>query len=149
MSAQLGLNASRMDSRSAHTTPPVPFIEGYCEQNISRLRPAVGNEWIVRRPLKVGIVEIHIRKAMPGRRKVDQPTALSEKGCNAVHQDKVAQVIGAKLGLEPIQGVAKRCSHNSGVSDNHVEGFATRQQSIGTGTHILKAGQIQLDQFEV
>jgi hypothetical protein len=44
MPAQFGLNASRMDSRSAHTTTPVPFIEGHREKDIRRLRPAIGNE---------------------------------------------------------------------------------------------------------
>ena len=39
-------------------------------------------------------------------------------------------MIGAELGLEPIGSVAKGCGHNSGVSDNRVEGFAFRQQSI-------------------
>jgi hypothetical protein len=41
-----------------------------------------------------------------------------------VQCDKVTQVIGAELGLEPIGSVAKRCGHNFGVSDNRVEGFA-------------------------
>ena len=85
---------------------------------------------------------------MTGRRKVDQPPAIPDKRCNTVHQDKVAQVIGAELGLEPIGSVAKGCGHNSGVSDNRVERFAFRQQSIGAGTHVLKAGQIEFNQFE-
>jgi hypothetical protein len=29
---------------------PVPLIEGHREKDICRLRPAVGNEWIIRRP---------------------------------------------------------------------------------------------------
>jgi hypothetical protein len=40
MPGQFGLNASRMDSSSAHTTTPVPFIEGHLEKDIRRLRPA-------------------------------------------------------------------------------------------------------------
>src|SRR5208282_149561 len=122
MPAQFGLNASRMDSRRAHAIP-VALIEGNREKDIGCLRPAVGNEWIIRRPLKVGIREIHIRKAVTGRRKVDQPSAFAEKRCNAVHQDEVPEVIGAELGLEPIGSVAKGCGHNSGVSDNRIEGF--------------------------
>ena len=65
-----------------------------------------------------------------------------------VHQDKVAQVVSAELGLEPIGSVAKGCGHNPGVSDNHVDKFAFRQQSSGAGTHVLKAGQIEFNQFE-
>src|ERR1700730_6270800 len=137
-----------MYRRRAYAIPSMTPVKRNGEEDIRSLGPAVGNEGFISRPLKVGIVEIHIRKAVPGRRKIDQSSAFAEKSCNAVHQNEVPQVIGAELHLEPIGSVAKGCGHNSGVSDNRVEGFAFREQSIGAGTHVLKAGQIELDHFE-
>src|ERR1700756_4356622 len=57
-------------------------------------------------------------------------------------------MIGAELSLKSINSVAKWSGHNSSVCDNHVERFPFRQQPIGAGTHALKAGQIEIDQFE-
>jgi hypothetical protein len=41
VSMQLGLNASRMYSRSAYATVPVPFVEGNCEEDVRRLGPPI------------------------------------------------------------------------------------------------------------
>src|ERR1700745_4040399 len=57
-------------------------------------------------------------------------------------------MIGAELSLKSIDSVAKGSGHDSSVCDNHVERFPFRQQPIGADAHALKAGQIELDQFE-
>ena len=75
MASQFGLDASGMHGRSAHTTLTVPPVEGNSEENIRRLRPAVGNERLIGRPLKVGILEIDVGVAVTGRRQVDQPSS--------------------------------------------------------------------------
>src|SRR5436190_20656967 len=104
-----------MHSRSTYATTPVLAVERHCKQDVRRLRSAIGNEGFIKRVLKVGILEIHVRIAMTRRRQVDEPPAIADKRCNPVDQDKVAQVIRPELRFEAIGGVAKRCGHYSGI----------------------------------
>jgi hypothetical protein len=91
---QLRVYASRMHSRSAHATIPMPLVESNREEDVGRLRSAISNEGIIGCSLKVGIFEIYVRKAMARRRQVDQPPSYANETRNPVHQDKVAQMIG-------------------------------------------------------
>jgi hypothetical protein len=78
MATQLGLYASGMHGRSAHATPTVPLIESNSEKNVRGLGASVGNERLVGRCSKVGIVEVDVGEAMPRRRQIDQPSAGAE-----------------------------------------------------------------------
>src|SRR4029077_11018691 len=109
VSAQLRLYASRMHSCSPHAAIAVTFVEFDCEEDIRRLGPAIGNERIVGRVFKVGVVEVHVRVAMTGGRQVDETAAIADQRRNAVDQDKVAQVVRPELRFEAIRGVAERC----------------------------------------
>ena len=64
MAAQLGLYASRMHSRGAHATFPMPLVEGNGKKDVRRLRSAICNKRIVGRSLEVGIVEVDIGEAV-------------------------------------------------------------------------------------
>ena len=64
MPIQLSLNASRMYSRSAHATVAVPFVESNGEEDVCRLGSPIGNEGVIGRPLKVGILEVNIGEAV-------------------------------------------------------------------------------------
>ena len=123
VATQLRLYASRMHSRSAHAAIPVTFVECDREEDIRRFRSAIGNERFIGRALKVGIVEVHVRVAMTGRRQIDEPPAIADKRRNAVDQDKVAQVIRAELRFEAVRSVAERCGHHSRICDDNVERF--------------------------
>src|SRR6266852_1932823 len=123
VATQFGLNTSRMHGRSAHATIPVPFVEGNGKKNVGRLRAAIRDERFVGRPLKVGIFEVDVRKTVPCGRQVDQPSPCADKRPNPVHQDKMAQMIGAELRFKAVRGMAKRCGHHSRISDDHVEGL--------------------------
>jgi hypothetical protein len=96
-----------MYGRRTHAKVPVPFVEGNGEENVHRLRPAVRNEGLIPRPLKVGIIEVHIGEAVTRRRQIDQPPTYTDKRSNPVDQHKVAQVIGAELHLEAVNRSAK------------------------------------------
>ena len=52
--------------------PAMPLVEGNREENVGCLGPAVSDERIVSRPLEIGVSQVHIGEAMPGRREVDQ-----------------------------------------------------------------------------
>jgi hypothetical protein len=108
MAVQFRLDASWMYRRRAYAIPSMTPVKSNGEEDIRCLGPAVGNEGFIRRPPKVRIVEIHIRKAVTGRRKIDHPSTFAEKSSNAVHQNKVAQVIGAELRLEPHRQCGQR-----------------------------------------
>ena len=95
MAGQFRLYHSRMHSRSVHALIPVPSVEGDCKEDIRRLRSAIRYPGVIRRPLKVGIVDIGI--AVTQREKVDQPPAFADQRCYPIDQDKVAKVISAEL----------------------------------------------------
>lgn len=107
VSIELSLNASRMYSRGAHATVPAPFVEGNCEEDVRRLGPPIRHERLIGRPLKVGVLEVHIGEAVTRRRQANQPTTCTDKRSNPVDQYKVAQVIGAELRLEAVSRTAK------------------------------------------
>ena len=61
---------------------------------------------------------------MAGGRQIDQPRARLHQRCDAVDQHEMAEMIGPKLGLEPVGGLAERAGHHAGVGDDEVERFA-------------------------
>src|SRR5215831_15012443 len=87
VATQLGPNASRMHRRGAHATIAVPLVEGHGEEDVRRLRSAIGDERLVGRPFEVGIVEVDIGEAVTRRRQVDQPPACVKERRNPIDQD--------------------------------------------------------------
>src|ERR1700738_2666799 len=148
VASQLGLDASGMHGRGAHTTLTVPPVEGNSEEDIRRLRSAVGNEGLIGRPLKVGILEIDVRLAVTGSRQVHQPTSGADKRRDAVNEHKVAQVIGAELCFKAVRCVSERCGHHARIGDDHVEVFTLCEQFVGTRAHAFEAGEIKLNEPE-
>ena len=65
-----------MHGGSAHAAAPVTFVEGDREEDVRRFGSAIGNERIIGRALKVGIVKVDVRVAMTRRRQVDEPPAM-------------------------------------------------------------------------
>jgi hypothetical protein len=118
-------------------------VKGNGKEYVRRFRSSICGEWIIRRPLKVGIIKVHVSETVTSRRQVDQPPTCTDKRRNPVYQDKVTQVIRAELRLKAIRRMAKRCGHYSCVCDYRVEGFAFGEQSIGAGAHALQIGEIQ------
>jgi len=85
----------------------------------------------------------------PTRRgQVDQSTSGADQRCNPVHEDEVAQVIGAELRLEVVRGIGKRCGHDARVGDDHIEGFTLFEQSFGASWHALQTGKIKRNELE-
>ncbi len=148
VASQFGLDASRMHGRGAHTTLTVPPVEGNGEEDVRRLRSAVGNEGLIGRPLKVGILEIDVGVAVTGRRQVDQPSSGSDKRRDAINEYKVAQVIGAELCFKTVGGMAKWCGHHARIGDDHVEGFTLCEQFVGTRARAFEAGEIERNQLK-
>src|SRR5690349_15655349 len=55
MPSKLGLDASRMDGGGANPAVAMPQVECYGKKDVGCLRAAVGNPWVVRSPLEVGV----------------------------------------------------------------------------------------------
>src|ERR1700685_2047190 len=101
---------------------------------------------LIRTPLKVGILKVHVRAAVTRRRHVDQASFRpNERRRNPVDQDKVAQVICAELCFEAVCRVPEGCWHHAGIGNDYIERFPFRQQLIRAGTHALEVGQIELN----
>src|SRR5579862_7780505 len=113
MARKLGFNHSRMHSGGTHSASTVALVKRDGEKNIRGLRAAVGNEWFVRRSLKIGIGQVHVGKPVTCGREDDQPAAFTQKRRNPVDQDKVSEMIGAKLCLKAIRRMAKRSGHHA------------------------------------
>src|SRR6266849_746487 len=127
VATQFGLYASWMHSRGAHPTLPVFLIERNGEEDVCRLRSAIRHKWLIGRPLKVGILNVNVRKTVTGRRQIDQSPSCAKKTRNPVDQDKVAEVIGAELCFKAVRRMPQRCRHHSRIGDDHVERIALCQ----------------------
>jgi len=148
MANQFRLDNSRdAPPRCARRGPDV-FVEGNRKENVRRLGAAIGDERFIGRALKVGILKVHVRAAVSRRRHIDQASSLPNERRNPVEQNKVAQVIRPVLHFEAIGGVAERCGHHSGISDDHVEPFSLCQQPVGAGTHAFQVGKVEFNQFD-
>src|SRR6266436_8460690 len=124
MPSKLGLDASRMDGGGANPAVAMPQVERYREKDVGCLRAAVGNPWIVRSALEVGVLKIDVGVAVPCGCEVDQPSAWSKKRRNPVHQDEVAEVVRAELRFESIFGMTEWCRHDTSIGNDHIERFA-------------------------
>ena len=105
MTAEFGVDASRMDGCRTDAAPAMPLVEGHREENVGCLGPAVRNKRIVGRSLEVGVVEVHIGETMPGLREIDQASASGNQRGNAIDQYKMAEVVGAELRLKTVHSV--------------------------------------------
>jgi len=134
-----------MYSRSTHATVPVPFVEGNCKEDVCRLGPPIRNEGLIGRPLKVGVLEVHIGEAVTRGGQIDQPPTCTDKRSNPIDQYKVAQVIRADLRLEAVSGTAKGVCHHTCVGDNHVKWLAPSQEVISAVAHAFEISQVMLN----
>jgi hypothetical protein len=85
---------------------------------------------------------------MAGRGKAYQAATILDKGCDPVHEDEVAQMVGAELRLKSVFGFAEWSCHYARIRDHYIERFAFRDEFIRGGTDALQAGKIQLDQLK-
>src|ERR1700676_4186425 len=106
-----------MYGRGAHAMLAMPMIESNSKEDVRSLRATISNKWFIGRPLKVGIVQVHVGEAVAGRGQIDQPRPGTHQRRNPVDEDKVSQVIGPELRLEPVCRVAERSGHDSRVGD--------------------------------
>jgi hypothetical protein len=109
MTDQFRLYDSRMHRRSTYTAFPMPLVESYSKKNVRCLQPAIRHHGIIGSPLKVGILQVHVRAAVTRRKHIDQPSARPNERSHRVDQDKVAQMIRPELGFEAIGCVAEVC----------------------------------------
>jgi hypothetical protein len=148
MADQFRLYDSRMHRRSPYVVLPMPPVESDSKKDVRRLRAAIGNERFIGRALKVGVLKVHVRAAVTGRRHVDQASSGANERRNPVDQHKVAQVIGPELCFEAVGCVAELCGHYSGIGDDYIQRFAFLQQPVGSGAHALQVGKIEFNEFE-
>jgi len=60
MTAEFGVDASRMDGCRTDAAPAMALVEGNREEYVGCFGPAVSDERIVSRALEIGVVEVHI-----------------------------------------------------------------------------------------
>src|ERR1700733_8225106 len=148
MAVQLRLDASWMYRRPAYAITSMTPVESNGEEDIRSLGPPVGDPWVVRCPLKVGIFKVDVGEAVPGRREIDQTPSLADKWRDTVDEHEVPQMIGAELHFKAVRRMEKRRGHHSCISDAHIEGFALFEQSFGASSHALQTGKIKRNELE-
>ncbi len=110
VAGELGTNPAGMNRRCAHAPTAMAPIELHREQDVGRLRAAVGGKGLVARLLEARVFQIDIREAVPGRGQVDQPPAGAEQRGDAIHEHEVAEMIRAELALEAVGRAGRRAS---------------------------------------
>ena len=135
MPTQFGLDASRMDGGGSNPAAAMARVERNRKKDVGCLRAAVGNPWVVRSALEIGVFEIDVGEAVPRGCEIDQPSAWSKKRRNPVHQDEVAEVIRAELRFESIFGMTEWCRHDTSIGNDDIERFALLKQRIGACSH--------------
>src|SRR6476619_5342902 len=118
MPSKLGLDASRMDGGGSNPAVAMPQVERYREKDVGCLRATVCNPLVVRSALEVGVLKIDAGVTVPRGCEIDQPCACSKKRRNPVHQDEVAEVVGAELRFESIFGMTEWCRHDTGIGND-------------------------------
>ena len=83
MPSKLGLDASRMNGGGSNPAVAMPQVERNRKKDVCRLRSTVGNPWVVRSALEVGVFEIDVGEAVPRGCEIDQPSAWSKKRSRA------------------------------------------------------------------
>src|ERR1700720_1272017 len=68
---------------------PMTPVKSDGEEDLRSLGPAVGDPWVVRCSHKVGIFEVDVGEAVPGRREVDQTPSLADKRRDTVDENEV------------------------------------------------------------
>jgi hypothetical protein len=135
---------------AAARTPRSRFrwSESYSKKNVRRLGAAIGNERLIGRALKVGILKVYVRAPVARGRHIDQASSRPNERRSPIDQDKVAQVIAPELCFEAVGCVAERCGHHSSIGDDHIERLPVRQQPVGAGAHAFQVGKIEFNEFE-
>src|SRR5205823_8920519 len=74
MPTQFGPDASRMDGGASNSAAAMVRVESNCKKDVGRLRAAVGNPWVVRSALEVGVLKIDVGETVPRGCEIDQPS---------------------------------------------------------------------------
>jgi hypothetical protein len=59
----------------------------------------------------------------------------------------MAKVIGSELRLETVGSLALRTRHHARIGDDHIEGFALREQFVRRFPYAAKRGEFSFDEF--
>src|ERR1700736_5872618 len=121
MAHQFGSYDARMHGRRANASWTQPTIETQRTKRVGGFGAAIGQPRLVFRAFKIWIVKIDVAYVMRPRRKNDHPGVFFEQGRQAIDEDKMPQMIRAKLRLEAVLGFPLRASHDAGVTDNEIE----------------------------
>src|SRR6202162_1705612 len=77
MPSKLGLDASRMNGGGANPAAAMARVERNRKKDVGCLRAAVGNPWVVRSVLEVGVFETDVGETVSRGCEIDQPSAWS------------------------------------------------------------------------
>ena len=100
-----------------------PRIESDGMQRVGCLGLPVGHLLVVFAPFEMGIVPVDVAADMgeAGEDNDARRIALLQQGKQPFGQREVADMVGAKLPLEPIGGVAEGAGHDAGIVHQHVD----------------------------
>jgi len=144
MATQPGLDGAGVHRDRSNAAPFDAPVEADGEEHVRGFRTTIGDEFLVRRVLEIGIVEIDIGEAMSGGRKDDDACARLQARHEAIDEYKVAEVIRAELRLEAVGSLALRTGHHARVGDDRIELLSLRNDRIGGGgAHAGERGEIE------
>ena len=120
-----------------------PTLQLAGEQQVGQFRLAVGRPREVRPRLPVEILQADVADEVHPRRHRDH--AVGDLRQQQVGQREVAEVVGADLAFEPVDGLRVRHRHDAGVVDQHVDSVDT----VGETPDRRQVLQVELAHLEV
>ena len=145
---ELGLDDTGVNGGGANATGAMTLVEFDREENVGGFRAAIGDEGIVRRAFETGIGEIDVGVAMSGGGEVDEAAAGSQQRCDAIHENKVTEMVGAELRFKSVGGFAEGRRHHARVGDDDVERLAFGDEFVGSGADAFEIAEVEFDELK-
>src|SRR3989449_8071393 len=151
VSAEFGQEAARMQGIGVHAASPEALLEADREENVGRLRLAVGEPLVVRSALELDVIEDDPRHVMAARadgnhaaRRGPAQSRREQTG----HQE-VADVVRADLQLEAVRRLRRWARHDAGIVDEDVKSRVTRQEALREDANMLQRAKLELLDLDV
>src|SRR5256886_12311489 len=134
-----------------HAASSETSLEADREENVGRLRLAVGEPLVVRSMFELDVIEDHRRHVMAARadRNHAARRTLTQSRGEQTGRNEVADVVRAELQLEAVRRLRPWACHDAGIVDEDVKSRVARQEAPREGANLLQRAELELLDLDV